>query len=105
MAALSRGEPAEIASIYAAQASLEELRGDKISAVTLLKKAVEAQSDEAWYRCELALLYKDQGDYASAASHLSEALQRLRPDIAMEFRARLEAELLECRRKAPGPAP
>jgi tetratricopeptide (TPR) repeat protein len=98
--ALERGEPTSLAAAYSVQASLEERRGNDERAIILLGRAIDLKpADIWWYHCELALLQKHRGDFSSAVSSLSEALRLLEPGVDAAFRARVEAELQDCRQR------
>lgn len=97
--ALEQRNPRRIATVYSAQAYIENRRGDKTLAITLLKKAIEVTPDDDMYYCELGLLYKGQENYADAAVYLIKALQLLEPDVDLKFKLRLEGELQECLEK------
>lgn len=102
MAASATGDPNMIAAVHACQSSLEERKGNVSDAINLLKRAIAVQPEDRWcYHCELALLYKAQGDFSMAVSEFSTALQLLPPDIGQDFKAQIESELHECDRK-PG---
>jgi tetratricopeptide (TPR) repeat protein len=99
--AFSGSTPSRIASVYSTEASIAERKGDKTEAIALLKKAVEvapATEGAAVYHCELGMLYKTRGDNNSAVFHFTEALRLLGPDVSDKYKARVQAELHECRK-------
>lgn len=99
--AVESSDGGRLAAVYAAQASLERRKGDAVSAIALLKKAVEvAPADEVGIRhVDLAMAYKEKGDYDAATSHFSHALGSLSSEVGHKFKEDVEAQLQQCRQK------
>lgn len=91
-------DPADVAAAYEILADIAERKGNVDEAVALMGLAVEAEPEEATWRCLLGRLHRKRGDVVAAAEQFGVALSQVGPDDNPEFRARIEQELQECKR-------